>query len=191
MKAMNAHRILSAIWIVWGLVWAAGAIRNKQTLKTQSSASRKWQALMVIAGFMLLGTRLGRIGPLGWRFLPDEEWVAWMGTAITAAGAVWAIWARFLLGRNWSSRVTIKKDHSFVRGGPYRFVRHPIYTGALAALLGAAIVQGTIGGLLAVAMAMAGWWGKSRLEEEFMVAQFGSEYQQYRREVKALIPYLL
>ena len=188
---MDAHWILTAIWIVWGLVWASGAIHNKQTLKVQASTSRKGQALLVIAGFILLGTKLGRIGPLGWRYLPDAEWVAWMGTATTGAGAIWAIWARVLLGRNWSSSVTIKQDHSFIRGGPYRFVRHPIYTGGILGLFGAAIVQGTIGAFIAVALASVGWWGKSRLEEEYMVAQFGAEYRQYRHEVKALIPYIL
>src|SRR5260370_28079315 len=128
MRAVGARWILTAMWLVRGLVWAAAATQNKQALKVRASASRKGQGLVVIAGFILLGTKLGHIGPLGWRYLPDAEGVAWMGTAITGAGAIWAIWARVLLGRNWSSSVTIKQDHSFIRGGPYRFVRHPIYT---------------------------------------------------------------
>src|SRR5258708_12217201 len=100
MRAMDAHWILTAIWIVWGLVWASGAIHNKQTLKVQASASRKGQALLVIAGFILLGTKLGHIGPLGWRYLPDAEWVPWICTATTAAPAISPISAHVLLAPN-------------------------------------------------------------------------------------------
>jgi protein-S-isoprenylcysteine O-methyltransferase Ste14 len=76
-----------------------------------------------------------RVGPLAWRFVPDSPVVAWAGLAVTAAGFTFAIWARMLLGGNWSSSMTVKQDHQLIRQGPYSIVRHPIYSGLLLALL--------------------------------------------------------
>jgi protein-S-isoprenylcysteine O-methyltransferase Ste14 len=55
----------------------------------------------------------------------------WAGVVVCAAGAGVAIRARRILGRNWSGFVMIKQDHELIQRGPYRFVRHPIYTGII------------------------------------------------------------
>jgi protein-S-isoprenylcysteine O-methyltransferase Ste14 len=70
-------------------------------------------------------------------------------------------------------------------------VRHPIYSGFLLAMLGTASITGEMKGLLAVLFAGIAWWLKLRLEEQFMIERFGSEYTRYQREVKALIPSVL
>ncbi len=131
------------------------------------------------------------IGFLGLRFLPDSTAVEGTGLGITACGIAFAVWARFALGRNWSGEVTIKEEHELVRGGPYALVRHPIYSGILLGLLGTAGYFGEVRGLIAFALFFSGWWLKSRAEEALMIEQFGDEYRQYRREVKALIPFVL
>ena len=66
-------------------------------------------------------------------------------------------WARVFLGGNWSSNVTLKEDHTLVRSGPYRIVRHPIYTGLLVALLGTAIALGELRCFLGVILAAIAW----------------------------------
>ena len=60
----------------------------------------------------------------------------WLGAALTLAGLLFAVWARLYLGKNWSGMVTVKHDHELIRSGPYRFVRHPIYSGILAGARG-------------------------------------------------------
>jgi protein-S-isoprenylcysteine O-methyltransferase Ste14 len=77
-----------------------------------------------------------------------------------------------------------------IRGGPYKYARHPIYTGLLGVFFGSAVALGELRGLLAVALAFAAFLVKSRREEKLMVGHFGAEYEAYRREVKALIPYV-
>ena len=96
-----------------------------------------------------------------------------------------------MLGRNWSGIVTVKQDHELVRSGPYRWVRHPIYTGLLIAFVGTAISRGEWRGVLAVLIVFAALWRKLQLEERWMIETFGDAYLRYRAEVRALIPFVL
>ncbi len=112
------------------------------------------------------------------------------GLALVVAGIGFAIWARFYLGGNWSSTVTVKHDHTMVRSGPYGIVRHPIYTGLLLAILGTALSTGQVRGFLALVISFWGWKHKSLIEEGFMLEQFGKQYETYRREVKGLVPWI-
>ena len=110
---------------------------------------------------------------------------------LTVAGMLFSVWARLTLGRNWSGTVTIKQDHELIQRGPYRIVRHPIYTGMLLAMLGTAFIYGIARCFLGVPIVGLGFWLKVQIEEQFMVRQFGEQYVRYRQEVRALIPYIL
>jgi protein-S-isoprenylcysteine O-methyltransferase Ste14 len=182
---------LYGLWIAFGVIWLVSAGLSKRTARSQSNRSRFLQGGLAASGFVVLFDRQIPLGRLDERFAPVWSALEWVGFAITLAGVLMAIWARFVLGRNWSATITIKHDHEIVRRGPYAIVRHPIYFGATLAMLGTAIYFGTFRGLLAVALTFAGWWLKSRMEEEFMLEQFGPQYRAYQREVKALIPFVL
>jgi protein-S-isoprenylcysteine O-methyltransferase Ste14 len=159
---------------------------TKRTAQSQSAESRLIHLLLAATGFFLVFK-----GPPGWRFLPDSPSVALAGLMLTIVGAAVAVWARVLLGANWSAVVTIKQDHQIVRRGPYKVVRHPIYSGTLLALLGTAIAIGEARSLAGFALLFIAWWMKSRLEESFLERQFGADYSQYKRKVKGLIPFVL
>jgi protein-S-isoprenylcysteine O-methyltransferase Ste14 len=124
------------------------------------------------------------------RFVPETLGWQSLGTVLTVAGVVVAIWSRFYIGRNWSATVTVKEGHELIRSGPYSAVRHPIYSGFLLALLGTAIYMGQVRGLVAVGLAMIVWKIKSLREESFMQSEFGEQYVQYRRHVKGLVPFI-
>jgi len=87
--------------------------------------------------------------------------------------------------------VTIKEDHELVTRGPYALVRHPIYTGALLGFSGSALALGHVGGLFSLAIMLAIFTHKIRLEERLMGAHFGERYAEYRRKTRALIPFLI
>jgi protein-S-isoprenylcysteine O-methyltransferase Ste14 len=186
------HLVLyyDAAWIVLGIVWLAGAFMTKPAERIQTRTSRLSHTLVfLLAALLLANTRLP-LGPLSRRFVPRSLLLGYVGLALTIGGIAFAIWARFYLGRNWSARVTIKKGHELVRSGPYAIVRHPIYTGILAALSGTALAIGQIHALLGFAIAIVGMVLKFRLEEKFMTEQFGEQYATYQREVKSLVPYV-
>jgi protein-S-isoprenylcysteine O-methyltransferase Ste14 len=109
---------------------------------------------------------------------------------LIVAGLLFTVWARQRLGRNWSGTVQVKQDHQLILDGPYRLVRHPIYTGLVVAFLGSAIVIGDWFALLAVLIAFGSFWRKLTLEERFMRETFGTAYEEYRARTAALIPYL-
>jgi protein-S-isoprenylcysteine O-methyltransferase Ste14 len=177
-------RAIDIAWVVLFLVWVAGGIGNKRTARDESSGSRAQHLVLTITAFGLI---FGMAAPHA-----EARLVAGaLGFALTLVGVVFAIWARLTIGRNWSAMVTVKESHELVRRGPYRIVRHPIYTGLLLAMLGSAIAFGRWPGYLGCAIAFYAFKQKSLTEEQFMVEQFGEAYVRYRVEVKALIPGVL
>lgn len=183
-------RAIYAIWIGLLLLWLLWSLRVKRVQRRAPPASRIVEVLVVVAGFWLM---FARVFPFPWLETPlwnDGVAAGIAGLAVTIAGVAFAIWARYALGGNWSGQVTVKHDHELQRSGPYAIVRHPIYSGLLLALLGTAIVIGEIRGLIGVALAGIGWRLKSLTEERLMTEEFGAQYIDYKREVRALIPFL-
>jgi protein-S-isoprenylcysteine O-methyltransferase Ste14 len=120
---------------------------------------------------------------------PSATW-AYIGLALTAGGLAFAIWARRALGTNWSAIPSIKKDHELIQHGPYRLVRHPIYTGVLLALLGTCLSEGRVWSAFLFGMATMFLILKLKVEEGLLARQFPEAYPDYRRRVKTLIPFL-
>jgi protein-S-isoprenylcysteine O-methyltransferase Ste14 len=178
------------IWGVFGLLWLLPAFFGKRTIQRQTSGSRLLQIILVAAAYFLVFARDLPFPVLNLRLTPAAPSVTVLGYGLLLAGMLFAGWARIFLGGNWSSSVTLKQNHTLVRSGPYRLVRHPIYTGLLTALLGTAIAVGELRCFLGLMLAAIAWKLKSVTEEAFMLQQFGEQYTRYRREVKALVPYL-
>ena len=104
---------------------------------------------------------------------------------------MFSIWARFVIAGNWSDFVQVKQDHELIVDGPYRWVRHPIYTGLLLMFAGTALAVGEWRGALAVVVAAAAFWRKLKLEEAVMRHQFGDAYAEYAARVPALVPFVV
>ena len=115
----------------------------------------------------------------------------WGGAFVTVAGLLFAVWARRQLGANWSRSVTLKEDHQLITSGPYRIVRHPIYTGILTGFLGTLIAVGQVRGVVAFLLVAIALRFKWRLEEKWMREEFGETYIDYSRRVPAVIPWRL
>jgi protein-S-isoprenylcysteine O-methyltransferase Ste14 len=174
-------------WVVMIAVWIIGALTARSTARRESAGRRAGHMfLVVLAAWIFFFPQMPRI--FGTRVVPDTASVFWIGVAITWIGIAFAIWARLTLGRNWSGMVEVKQEHQLVIAGPYRLVRHPIYSGILLALLGTALGTGELRCFIALPLFFAAWLTKSRHEEEFMRQQFGGEYLAYQSKVKALIP---
>jgi protein-S-isoprenylcysteine O-methyltransferase Ste14 len=179
------------LWLVFIAFWIAMARGGKSVAERESAYSRLSHYLPLAIAICLIGAPHVPFAPLNDRFAPLSLWVVRLGAALTFAGIAFAIWARILLAGNWSSDVTLKRDHELIVDGPYAFVRHPIYTGILLALLGTALAVGEWRGLLAVAIAALAFWRKIGIEEAVMRRQFGEAYARYAERAPALIPFLL
>jgi protein-S-isoprenylcysteine O-methyltransferase Ste14 len=177
-------------WSVLGVYWLVGSRGGKAADRREAAAARLLKYwLPLIAAVALVGP--GRWYGNSWlheRFRPRAAAVDWLGAAMLFAGALLAGWSRRMLGRNWSLAVTLKRDHELIQRGPYRAVRHPIYTGLILAFAGTALAIGEWRALLAVVILGVSFWFKLRMEERWLGEQFGEVYARYRARTKALVP---
>jgi protein-S-isoprenylcysteine O-methyltransferase Ste14 len=178
------------LWMTLGTIWLLGMLTTKRSVRTQAVGPRLFQIGLSFMAYYLAFTRAIDHGWLGLKIFPSSDRTGAVGLLLTFIGIAFSVWARLLLGRNWSSNVTLKQDHTLVCRGPYTIVRHPIYTGFLLAMLGTALIVGEVRGLVAVGLLFLAFWLKSSMEERFMLEQFGLEYRQYQSQVKGLIPYV-
>ncbi len=179
------------VWLAFIAVWTAMAWGGKAVAERESATSRLSHYLPLAVAIYLIAAPRVPLPPLNDRFAPLALWPVQLGAALTLAGVAFAIWARMTIAGNWSSDVTLKRDHELVVAGPYQWVRHPIYTGILLALLGTALAVGEWRGLIAVVFAGAAYWRKIGIEEAVMRRQFGEAYTRYAGRVRALVPFVL
>jgi protein-S-isoprenylcysteine O-methyltransferase Ste14 len=180
--------IFELCWTAWLLIWMAASLWSKRARRRESAVSWILHMLpLMLAAALLLDDRMSR-GALQLAIVPYLPIYYWFGLALTAGGLAFTVWARVYLGSNWSGSVQVKEDHELVRSGPYRWVRHPIYTGLLAAFVGSGVALDEWRGLLAFMIVFAGLCYKLRLEERWMIETFGDAYLDYRKHSKALIP---
>jgi protein-S-isoprenylcysteine O-methyltransferase Ste14 len=183
--------LIGLIWMAWCLYWYVAARNVKAARRTESRSSWVTHTVLLVAAIALLAWPQQGDGWFFGKVLPQTILGYWIGVALLLTGLGFSIWARRRLGRNWSGTVTLKEDHELVRTGPYRWVRHPIYSGLLLGFVGTAISLSEWRGVAAVILAIFALLLKIRLEERWMIETFGNAYLRFRAEVKALIPFVL
>jgi protein-S-isoprenylcysteine O-methyltransferase Ste14 len=153
------------------------------------ACSRPTHYVPLLLGILLLIWPGFARSALDTRFLPPWNILFWSGTVAMLAGLLFTVAARRHLGGNWSGTVTLKQGHTLTHTGPYRFVRHPIYTGWLVAIFGSGVIaSGEWRGVVALPLITAAFMRKIPIEEEFPQEHFGDSYRCYRQEV---LPWLL
>lgn len=175
------------LWIGFFVYWGIAA-RNSAATKSSESKASSWlhQILLTVALLVLL---IPVPGLTGW-FLPQSQSLIVAGAILQAAFILLAVWARRHLGRNWSSAVRIGEGHALVKTGPYRRLRHPIYTAMLGMFLATAIASGQYHALLGLAMLVIAYLRKAHREDQILGQTFGADYDAYRRGTWALVPFL-
>lgn len=190
MQDLSYYVIACYAWYLLFAIWIIASFNTKTAARRQTSDSRLLQSALTVVGFWLVFDKHPNHGWTTMLFLPQSSWQGPVGLALTLLGIALAIWSRVVLGRNWSGTVTVKQDHTLIQRAPYTLARHPMYTGLLLGMLGTAIIVDRVHSLLGVGVLFVGLWIKSRMEEQFMVEEFGDQYRQYQQRVKALIPYV-
>jgi protein-S-isoprenylcysteine O-methyltransferase Ste14 len=176
------------LWFGWIICWLALAVFSKSTKRRESPVQRFEHLLPSFIGFILVFWDHYFAGWLTSPSIVPGTVLLLLSVALTICGLLFTFWARFVLGNNWSGTVTIKKDHQLIRRGPYRWIRHPIYTGLLAALAGAVVTQGTPRALLGFALVLWSLYRKARREESFLSQEFGDLFAEHRRSTGMFLP---
>jgi protein-S-isoprenylcysteine O-methyltransferase Ste14 len=187
-RAITPSMAVNDLWILFAAYWLVSALNRKKTKQRESILQRLvYISPLLIAIFLLDNSRM-QIGWLATYFVPHTPEVRWTGVAIMIVGLAIAVWARVHLGSNWSGVVTLKEGHELIRTGPYRNIRHPIYTGILIGFLGNAIVNGQVRGLIAVAIIWASFFIKARREEAFLAQEFGPKFDEHTQRTGMFLP---
>jgi len=174
------------VWVMFTLYWEIAKSGSAEVKRVESGASRGIHVFLANIALLLVIAPILGMG----RFMPIWPVMMTAGVALETAGLAFAIWARRHLGRNWSGEITLKVDHQLIRTGPYKHLRHPIYTGLLATYLGCTMVTGEWLAVIGLALGAFAYIRKLRLEEMNMTTAFGPDYDAYRQESRALVPFV-
>jgi protein-S-isoprenylcysteine O-methyltransferase Ste14 len=189
MTAALAAQIIKWMWIIWGAYWFISSWTVKTAVKRESGAGRLLHLGLMTIGISFFIVRLD-LGPLNNPVLPNAPWTNIASVALVAAGLGLSFWARYHLGQYWSSSVSLKEDHRIIETGPYAYLRHPIYSGIILAIMGSFVSTGTYRTLLGFAVIVAALCIKAAREEHLLSGELGSAYTEYRRHTGFLVPRL-
>lgn len=186
------NAIIGVAWLAFIVVWLGSMFFAKRTLR------RPWYQMWIIriavVVVVIVIVHYNIVTPQQLQptsLLTDavhNPLVGALGAALTVAGVTFAIWARAYLGRNWGMPQTLKENPDLITGGPYAYVRHPIYSGVILAMLGSACINWWWG-MVALCAAVYFIWSAVR-EERLMLAQFGEQYRAYKARTKMLVPFI-
>jgi len=180
-------QVIPLIWLVWALYWWYAARNTKAVEWRETKASRLLNTVPLVAAFILLSPSRVSSGA-AWHGAAAGAALYGLGIFLTAAGLLFAVWARVRLAGNWSGTVSIKQEHELVTTGAYAVVRHPIYAGLLLGIAGSALAIGAWRGLAAFALASVAIGRRVWVEESAMRRRFGADYDRYAARVPALLP---
>jgi protein-S-isoprenylcysteine O-methyltransferase Ste14 len=179
------HSLQAAIGITWAVFWVywlASAFGAKQSVR--GTRRLRFTGVTALAVFVLVrvfhGGSLAVTSPV----------IGAIGAVVFASGLALAVWARIYLGRNWGMPMTQRAEPELVTSGPYRFVRHPIYSGLILGMVGTALATNLLGLIIAVVL-VAYFYYSASVEEKNLIATFPAAYPAYRTATKMLIPFVL
>jgi protein-S-isoprenylcysteine O-methyltransferase Ste14 len=177
--------VIAVGWVVFWVAWLVAAFTAKSSRGRWRRLAGARIGLVVVVAYLVRRNWGGGGGPQ----VSVGPVLSGVGLALWAAGLALAVWARLYIGRNWGMPMTRRENPDLVTTGPYRYIRHPIYTGILAALIGTALAT-TLYGLIAVAV-LAGFFTFSAVREErFLTGEFPDSYPAYKASTKMLIPFV-
>ena len=181
----------NALWGAWLVSWTIARFWSNRTEKTAGIASELFFRAVLGVGVVLLFAF-----PLGpHHYAPVQLWnlgdaLNWILVTLTAAGLLFTSWARIHLGSLWSDWVTKKAGHHVVDTGPYRVVRHPIYSGIILAGFATAIEKGTSFAVFGAVIVTVAFYAKARREERFLRAELDANaYDAYAHKTPMLVPF--
>jgi protein-S-isoprenylcysteine O-methyltransferase Ste14 len=182
-------KITIVCWVVFWLYWLVSAFGSKKGTNPNIKQFLGIRLVFIVVA-AIVATSLNK-QPYSFqnRVTTKNEAVLALGFVIFLLGLILAVWARIYLGKNWGMPMTKKEDPELVTTGPYRYVRHPIYSGILLMAFGSA-VDISIFWLIVLVIAALYFTYSALVEERLMMKQFPKVYPAYKSKTKMLIPFI-
>jgi protein-S-isoprenylcysteine O-methyltransferase Ste14 len=181
--------MIAACWLVFCLYWLISA-RSAKPNARNSNYYIQWGIRALLVAAIIVRLHFGGAAHL-FAGRPVSPILGAAGVALCVLGIALAIWARVYLGRNWGMPMSRKENPELITTGPYWYVRHPIYTGMLLAILGSALATGLLR-LAAVDLFLCAYFVYSAVQEQkIMLKEFPDAYPAYMKRTKMLIPFVL
>jgi protein-S-isoprenylcysteine O-methyltransferase Ste14 len=177
----------AAVWLAWLISWNVAAFwRAKSTAEAPRNHYRVHFVIAVLGFMLTFGMAPWFLGPL-W---PVGPVLGWAMVGLTVVGLAFTWWARVHMGRLWHGGVSRTAEHRVIQSGPFALVRHPIYTGMIAAVWAVAVLQARPLALFGAGLFALGFVLKARLEERFLAAEL-PDYAAYRDRVPMIVPFVI
>jgi protein-S-isoprenylcysteine O-methyltransferase Ste14 len=170
-------------WAAFWLYWLVAAFSMKRGRVSWSHEGRIRVVIIVLAVVLV------RLGVFRGHRATTDPWREGIGLALFGVGLAFAVWARVHIGRNWATPMTQKDEPELVTSGPYRLVRHPIYSGIIVAGIGTALALSWFW-LAPVGLAGIYFIYSATVEERYLAEQFPDSYPAYKRSTKMLVPFV-
>lgn len=180
--------LASFAWLVFLAYWSVSALKLKSIKRREPRGERLIQLVFMVAAYYLMFNDQFSRGWLATRFAPASPTIGKLGVTVAVVGIAFAIWARWHLGENWSAAVTLKEGHELISSGPYRYIRHPIYSGMLLAFVGTALALGEYRALISVCIVLVAFYTKAKKEELFLTQEFGEKFREHSRRTGMFLP---
>jgi protein-S-isoprenylcysteine O-methyltransferase Ste14 len=179
--------------IIWGS-WFLSEILLTALLRSKSPASKGWDknSLRLVWGTIILSISLGVIVAIFTRFsISRSDIIRYLGLFCIVVGIFFRVIAIRTLGIFFTVNLAIHNDHHLIKKGLYKFIRHPSYTGSLLSFIGlGASFNNWLSLIVIVIPVFLAFIYRIYVEEKLLIKQFGSEYSEYMKSTKRLIPFI-
>ena len=193
MKSELIFRIVTGI--LFAVIIVTRKIYETQAMMTRVEKDLDDKRVIAFQGLFLTISLLGVVAYLiqpnwmNWSTIKMPEWMRWLGVAVGSAGTGLLVWSHVVLGSNFFGGTKIREGHCLVTGGPYQWVRHPIYTAFIWIGIGwFLIMQNWFVSGMWLATAVTFLPSRMKTEEEMLLEHFGEEYEKYRNRTGKFLP---
>lgn len=185
--------IFVVMWVCTGLIRMPHNSKYKKTEKIKSKKTSREKFLVFLAAIGMM------IVPMIYVFTPWlnslnmglPDWARWVGIIGFGFGLILFWWVHKTLGKNWSPILEIRKNHKLITNGPYKYIRHPMYTQIwIWVICQWLILSNWVVGLVGILTWTILYVIRIPEEEKMMVEEFGQEYEDYMRKTKKIIPWV-
>ena len=185
-----AYDMIVFAWVVAAFYVLGSALFTNRIKRREAFGARLLDAALLFGGYTLMFSQVPIFGMAHLHFVRPQKALQIAGVVLTYVGLPLTIWSRARLGRYWSGVVALKQDHRLIQSGPYRVVRHPLYSGLILAAIGFSLCLTTWSCLLGALSLMICFERRAYKEDALLAAEFGAEFEAYRRRTGRLMPRL-